>query len=340
MKITSVLAAFTISGALATASMAQETLSSATADVGSAPHFVMTSLASAAEGEGLANVQVQEGQALTRVQLAVARGELDMGTVPVVTLFLMKRGLAMYKDLGAEEGAKLTENLTAITGFNAGVYHVMTFADSGVNDWADIKGKRVFVGAPTGGAAAQVQSMIQIITGYKPGDDYEAIKLDWGADVQGMLDGKVDVVIRPGTIPAGYIDRLTSAGKVRLLGVPEDVFSSEGFTKFANAPGTLPAQIDQSVYDSESVEVLNGGNTLSIGLALTANANLDEDLVYNVTKAYIADLDGLRGAAPWVPSLNLDQGVWGLTPIAGIKLHPGALRAWEEAGVSIPDHLK
>lgn len=340
MKLIKTLTAAAIAGAIATSAFAQETLSSATADVGSAPHFVTTSYAAAASEAGLANVQVQEGQALTRVQLAIAKGELDLGTVPVVTLFLMKRGLAMFSELGAEQGAELMGNLTAITGFQAGVYHAMTFADSGIDDWSDIKGKRVFVGAPTGGAAPQVQQMIKLVTGYTPGEDYEAIKLDWGGGIQGMLDGKIDMVVRPGSAPAGYMDRLTSAGKVRIHGVPDEVFSSEGFTQFANAPGTLPAQIDANVYDSASVEVTNGGNTLSIGLALAANKDLDADLVYGITKAYIESLDDLNSATPWVPSLELDQGVWGLTPIAGIKLHPGALRAWEEAGIAVPDHLK
>lgn len=323
-----------------TASYAQETLSSATADVGSAPHFLMTAIASAAEQNGLANVQVQEGQALTRVQLAVAKGELDMGTIPLVTTFLMSKGLAMFQDLGAEQGAELAGNLRAITGFSAGVYHAMTFADSGIEDWSDIQGKRVFIGAPTGGASVQVQQMIRLITGFVPGDDYEAIKLDWGAGVQGMLDGKIDLVIRPGTVPAAYIDRLTSAGNLRILGVPEEVATTEEFQRFSNAPGTLPAAIPLDGYDTDKVEVINGGTTMAIGLALVVNKDLDTDLVYDITKAYIENLPELQTATPWASSLELEGGMFGLRPVTGLKLHPGALRAWEEAGRTVPDHLR
>lgn len=325
---------------LGTGAYAQETLSSATADVGSAPHFVMTTIAAAADGAGLANVQVQEGQALTRVQLAVARGELDMGTIPVVTTFLMRRGLAMFSELGAEQGAELSGNLMAITGFNAGVYHAMTFADSGVESWEDLAGKRVFIGAPTGGAAVQVQQMIRFITGFEPGEDYEAVQLDWGSGVQGMLDGNIDVVVRPGSQPANFMDRLTAAGPVRILGIPADVAATEDFTRFSNAPGTLPDTIGSDIYDAELVEITNDGATLAIGLAVVANAELDEDLVYGITSAYIAGLDEAVSATPWAPSLGLDEGSYGLSPVAGLRYHPGALRAWEEAGVAIPDHMR
>jgi len=325
---------------IAATSHAEETLSAATADVGSAPHFVMTSIAGAADRAGLANVQVQEGQALTRVQLAVSRGELDIGTIPIVTTFLMRNGLAMFSELGAAEGAALSENLTAITGFSAGVYHAMTFADSGIEDWDDIKGRRVFIGAPTGGAAVQVQQMIRLITGYEPGTDYEPVQLDWGAGVQGMLDGTIDVVIRPGTLPAGYIDRLTSAGPIRLLGVPEDVAGTETFTRFSNAPGTLPAVISGDIYDADLVDVTNGGATMAIALAVVANAELDDDLIYGITSAYIDGLEGAMATNPWAANLGLQGGVYGLTPVANLRLHPGALRAWEDAGITVPDHLR
>lgn len=325
---------------LGSGAVAQETLSSATADVGSSPHTVMTSIATVAEKAGLANVQVQEGQALTRVQLAVAKGELDMGTIPQITVFLMSKSLAMFKDLGAEQGAELAGNLKAITGFQAGVYNPIVFSDSGIDSWDDLKGKRVFVGAPTGGAAPQVQQMIKIITGMSPGEDFEAIKLDWGAGVQGMLDGKIDVLIRPGVSPAPFMDRLTSAGTVRILGVPQEVYDSEGFTKFSRAPGTVKASIDASLYDADKVEVLNSGNSLGIGLALVANAGLDEGLVYELTKAHIANLDALNASTVWAPSMELSQAIYGLSPAVGLKMHAGAIKAWEEAGVTIPDHLK
>ena len=340
MRLISGLAAATAVVCAGAVAQAEDTLSAATADVGSAPHFVMTSVAGAADRAGLANVQVQEGQALTRVQLAVSRGELDIGTIPIVTTFLMRNGLAMFSELGAAEGAALSDNLTAITGFSAGVYHAMTFADSGIEDWDDIKGRRVFIGAPTGGAAVQVQQMIRLITGYEPGTDYEPVQLDWGAGVQGMLDGTIDVVVRPGTLPAGYIDRLTSAGPIRLLGVPDDVAETETFMRFSNAPGTLPAAISGDIYDADLVDVTNGGTTMAIALAVVANAELDEDLIYGITSAYIDGLEEAMTANPWAANLGLQDGVFGLTPVANLRLHPGALRAWEEAGITIPDHLR
>lgn len=344
MRIKSLGIAASLCWALSGGAVASETLTAATADVGSGPHYVISSVARAASANGVANIQVTEGQALTRVLLAVAKRDFDMGVVPQVANFLLARGLAMYQEVGKEQGAELAANVRAIVGFSAGVYHAITYEDSGIQDWNDLKGRIVFVGAPTGGAALQVQQMIKLITGYEPGTDYEAVKLDWGGDLQAMLDRKVDIIIRPGDIPAAYMDRLTASGKVRLIGVPRAVFESEAFVRFAASPGTQADMIPDGTYDPAKVTTVNafdgGVHSVAIALAVAVNKNVDEELVYRITRAFIAGLPETETGAPWAKGLQLGKATYGMTPVGGLKLHAGAVRAWTEAGHAVPDHVR
>jgi len=71
--------------------------------------------------------------------------------------------------------------------------------------------------------------------------------------------------------------------------------------------------------------------------------NMDEELAYKLTKAVISSMDALKAKAPWGPNVGLgvvsvpESGLCGLNPV---KYHPGAVRAWEEAGYTIPDCAK
>ena len=220
---------------------AQETLTAGTAEVGSAPHYVMSAFAKVASDDGIASIQVQEGMDLTVVLKQVGQGDKDMGVIPLLPYFLMTKGLAMFQSLGPEKGAELAANVQSLGNFNTGFFNLITFADSGIENWADLKGKRVFIGAPGAGAAIQAQQLINLSVGLKPKEDYEPVVLNWGAGVQALLDGKVDAILRPGPAPAPYMNRLTAAGKVRLIGVPQDVADSAGFRSMRKRPAWPPA---------------------------------------------------------------------------------------------------
>ena len=57
---------------------------------------------------------------------------------------------------------------------------------------------------------------------------------------------------------------------------------------------------------------------------------MDEDTVYQVTKAFWDNIDQVTSEAPWAKALNLEFAAWkrGLA-----ELHPGAARYYREVGV-------
>jgi len=321
-------------------------LQAVSTEAGSPPHVVMNLIAKTTQDAGVALVSLSTTESLASLQLDIAGGRVSLGTVPLIMPLLMERGLSMFRKLGAVEGKKLASKLRAITTFNAGSYHAVVRVDSGIESWQDIKGKRVFVGPEAGGASIQPLRMIGLITGYKSGTDFEAVKLDWQSGVDGLRDGSIDMVLQPAAVPAAFIESLISAniGKLRILGVPADTAASKKFQRFASAPGTLPGLISAEHYESSQVEITNGGTTIAIAMAVLVDQRLDPELVYRITRSYIAAISGEPGNDLGVTradmeSMQVERGFVGLTPATRVKLHGGARRAWAEAGWTIPNHL-
>ena len=62
---------------------------------------------------------------------------------------------------------------------------------------------------------------------------------------------------------------------------------------------------------------------------VVCNANLDEGLVYDLTKACMENIDKIAKSNPAAKALSLQTAVKDIS----IELHPGALRYFKEVGL-------
>ena len=71
---------------------------------------------------------------------------------------------------------------------------------------------------------------------------------------------------------------------------------------------------------------------------------MDEELAYQLTKAVLNNLDAIKSKTPFLPQVSLgevaDTATTGMCGAMPLKYHPGAVRAWEEAGYTVPDCAK
>src|SRR3546814_17602453 len=81
--------------------------------------------------------------------------------------------------------------------------------------------------------------MLEIVTGYKAGHDYEQVNLGWEAAAQSFQDHRIDVYINPTLPPSPVIQQFALTSKVRLLGLSEKDMASEAFQAFSHRPGGL-----------------------------------------------------------------------------------------------------
>lgn len=333
----SMIRTFTASALVAGLLFGAPTLASAdiykgeTAGVGGPVHTVFVAFSNQA-GKGDVSIQVNAGQTLTKSMLKGARGEIDFfSTVPSL-VGLMAGQKAMYAKI--EEAPELATNLRSIVGFEAGAYHPVTLAGSGIESWEDIKGKTVFTGPPSGAASATSEAIIKIITGYEAGTDYDAVRLSWGEGYTALADGKIDLMMRPAEIGSANIERFGLSGEFRILSIPDDVTTGEAMQKLFGRPGRGMKQFDGSVYKGQLTE----GTITALGFFqfIGTHAGVSDDVVYNATKAFWENIDEVHNTAFFLKEVSLDTAFVSVN----VPLHPGALRYYEEAGVSIPEALR
>ncbi|WP_422037072.1 TAXI family TRAP transporter solute-binding subunit [Roseibium sp.] len=302
-----------------------------TAGVGDPVHTMFVAFANQAGKSGV-EIQVNAGQTLTKSMLKGAKGDIDFfSTVPSL-VNLMAGQKRMYEKI---EGApELAKNIRAILGFKAGAYHPVTLSGSGIESWEDIKGKTVFTGPPAGSASATSEALIKIITGYVAGEDYTAVRLSWGEGYAALADGKIDMMVRPAEIGSANIERFGLSGEFRVLSIPEDKVESEEMQALFGRPGRGMLQFKGDVYKGQ----LTDGEITALGFTqfVGTHAGVDEDVVYNATKAFWENLAEVHNTAFFLKDVTKDSAFTSVN----VPLHPGAVRYYDEAGIAIPDGLR
>lgn len=320
---------------MATSAGAQDKhdLKMATIAPGTSAYLAMTTMATLVNRSlDDVNIQVDATGAATKHMIEVAEGKLDMSMTSPTVYNFMKSGTAMYKQM--ENAPELAENLRLVYWFPLGQYHIVTYADSGIEEPADIAGKRVFLGPPGGGAWQAANVWVNILTGgFEPEKDYENVKASWSSAFQGFQDRQFDVYVISGIAPFPQLEQLAQTSKLRLIG-----FSKEGFEAnqaaidFTHVQGEELGIIPAGVYGSG---VVNAEDVYTLGavVGVTARADMDDELVYRITRAYWEASEKAMATHPWLKDVTLDYAVQD----GGMKLHPGALRYYDEAGVKIPE---
>lgn len=310
-----------------------ETYSLEGAGMASLTGIVPQALASYAAREDV-DIQVVLGQSLTKSALKVAAGQLDMAVIPPPALEAMKRGKGPYAQQG-DKAAELHKNVRSLFGFPGGTFHVIVWADSGIENWQDIAGKRVYVGPPAGTANGQVRGLIEQASGYKDGEDYEGIRAPWGGAQQSFQDGQFDVHIPAVAVGQQSLNELSLQREIRILGLSAELVGSDGFKQYLKDAALTTSDVPAGTYSGQ----VNGDEdltTVASTMVLGVNAAMDEDVAYRVTKAYWDNLEEMKEQNSLMRTIRPGEYFVNVN----VPLHPGAVRYYEEAGIAIPDELR
>ncbi|MEP2890720.1 TAXI family TRAP transporter solute-binding subunit [Tateyamaria sp.] len=344
-----------LGGAIALApafAFAQATLTSETTSPGSTPHYIDTTLAAVLDSAGVAKMQITEGATLTNSVQAVAEGQLDMAPAALILPFLLSRGIGPYSGIGPEKGAELASNIRVLF-FNAGAAQLFGHYNSNpIDDIRDLAGKRIWNGPPRGAALTSGRAMIQLLSGEKDGEGYEGVQNPWPDTVSAITGGGVDAWTMPEGLPSGREIAIAAAGGITLYDVPSDLLASELGQQILGAPGHAPYSVPvdefRAAYAGNDITVVTDDDsfdTFALAFGQIVTATMEEELAYNITKAYLEAEDRFITGSPRGPYLGLSfddidgvtQGVCGAVQV---KMHEGAIRAFEEAGHTIADCLR
>ena len=332
--------------------LAQVTLTAETTSAGSTPHYIDTTLAAVLDSAGVATMQITEGATLTNSVQAVAEGRLDMAPAPLILPFLLSKGIGPYSGIGAEKGAELAANIRVIF-FNAGSAQMLGYYNSNpIEDIRDMSGKRIWNGPPRGAALTSGRAMIQLLSGLKDGEDYEGIQSPWPDTVSTITGGGVDAWTIPEGLPSGRQITIAAAGGITIHDVPSDLLASELGQQILNAPGhapySLPIEEFRNAYAGNDITVVvddDSFDSFATAFGQIVPAEMDEQLVYDIVAAYLAGEERFLTGSPRGPFTllsfgDIDGATQGACGAVQVKMHPGAIRAYEDAGHSVADCLR
>ncbi len=313
--------------------VAQERVKMATIAPGTSAYLTMTTFSSLVnQNQSDYTINVDATGAATKHGIELSRGKLDLAMGAPTVYFFLKNKKAMYAKL--DDHAELAEQQRLVMWFPYGQYHFITYADSGINTIDDLKGKKVFLGPPGGGAWAAAHSWVKAVAGLDAKEgDYESVKASWSSAFQGFQDRQFDVYVNGGIAPFPQVEQLALSNKIRLLGIDEETYgNAEAAKKYLGAlPGRAVGVINKGVY-GENVAMDHDIYTNSATVGIIARKDLSDDKVYAMTKAFWDAVPEARKSTPWLEGITMEYAV----QEGGMKLHPGAQRYYEEMGIEIP----
>ncbi len=266
-------------------------------------------------GGAIAEVLNKNGMNASAQSTGASVANINMLKDKQVELAIVQNDITYYAVNGEEmfkEGGKV-ENLNGIASLYPETCQFVVREDSGIKSIADLKGKRVAVGAAGSGAEANARQILEAhgIT-Y---DDVNEQFLSFAEGSYALKDGTVDAAFVTAGYPTASVQDIASQNKIRLLPVGDEAIKklSEKYPFYTKT--TIPAGTYQG-FDQEI-------QTVSVMAILVANDKIDAALGEKVTKAIFDNLDKIAAAHSAAKSITKATALEGLD---FIKMNEGAVK--------------
>lgn len=198
--------------------------------------------------------------------------------------------------------------------------HIVTLDGSGVASVADLRGKRVSLGAP--GSGTEVVGLRAIEAAGLKTSDLVQDRLGVNESSGAIKDRKIDAFVWSGGLPTSAIQDLANTPNVSIALVPSGDLVPTLVEKYG--PLYFPLTISKETYKtSRDTDVIGVANLLVV------RADFDEALAYQITKNLFENKADLAAVHPEARNLKLETATVGLP----IPLHPGARRYYQESGI-------
>ena len=236
-------------------------------------------------------------------------GTIDLATVQNDIAYYAANGTEMFVD-------KKVNGLKGIAALYPETCQFVTLRSSGIKSLAELKGRRVAVGAVGSGVEANVR---QILAAYGVSyDDIDAKFLSFAEGASALKDGNVDVAVLTAGYPTASVQDIVAQHPVRLLPVEDEIADA----LIAQYPFYTKTVIPAGTYVGFDEAV----PSVSVMAMLVAGPTVNEELGYTVTKAIFSNLDRLRTAHPVARQITRETVQMGMS----LPMNAGAEKFFNE----------
>ena len=209
------------------------------------------------------------------------------------------------------------KKLRAIAGTYPNYIQIVASKESGITTLADLKGKRISVGAPKSGTELNARAIFKA-AGLSYEDMGKVEFLPYAESVELIKNRQLDATLQSSGLGMAAIRDLAATLPITFVAIPAEITA-----KIDNA-AYQAASIPAGTYDGQDSDV----PTVAITNILVSHEGVSDEVAYQMTKLMFDNLERLGNAHSAAKDIKLEGAAKGLP----IPLHPGAERFYKEAG--------
>jgi TRAP transporter TAXI family solute receptor len=251
-----------------------------------------------------ATAQVTKASAENLNLLQAGRGELALALADSVS--------DAWKGEAEAGFPKKLDKLRGLSGTYSNYIQIVANADSGIKTLADLKGKRISVGAAKSGTELNARAIFKA-AGLTYADLAKVEYLPFGESVELIKNRQLDATLQSAGLGVASIRDLSTSVKIVVVPVPADVVAKVGDAAYQ------PAVIPANTYTGQTQDVA----TAAIPNFLVTHSGVSDELAYQMAKQMYENIDTLYAAH------NAANAIKGMP----VPLHPGAERYYREVGL-------
>lgn len=219
-----------------------------------------------------------------------------------VEMAIVQNDIAYYAVNGTEMFDAKVEGLRGIASLYPETCQFVTLESSGIKTIADLKGKRVAVGAAGSGVEGNVR---QILKAYGLSyDDIDEQFLSFAEGATALKDGTVDVACLTAGYPTASVQDVASQKQIRLIPLEEDKIAQ----LVKDYPFYTKTKIPAGTYQGFNEEV----PAVSVMAILVTNDKLTDEAGYEITKAIFSNLDKISASHSAAKSISKEKALDGM----------------------------
>ena len=246
--------------------------------------------------------------------LGINQGDYQLGTVQSDVMAYAWNGTNTFAADGKIDSFRVIGGLYA-----EAVQLITTNAD--IKSVADLKGKKVSIGAS--GSGVYFNAMDVLTAADITLEDITPTYQNFNDSAEALKNGTIDAAFVVAGAPTPAVMDLMTAKAAYLVPIDGDIAAKI----MANCPYYTPYTVPAGTYKGQDADV----TTITVKATLIVSASLDEDTVYEMTKAIFDNVEAIKSAHAKGAELSIENATSGMTA----PFHKGAARYFAEKGVTV-----
>ena len=246
--------------------------------------------------------------------LGIDAGNYQLGTVQSDVMAYGWDGSRSFEQEGA------LDSFRVIGGLYAEAVQLVTM-DSSIKSVADLKGKKVSIGAA--GSGVYFNAVDILAAAGLSEKDIQPQYQSFADSADALKDGKIEAAFIVAGAPTPAIQELCTTTSAKLVPIDGDVAKK----LMESSPYYTTYKVPAGTYDGQEKEV----TTVTVKATLIVSASASEDDVYNITKSIFDNIDAITAAHAKGAELSIENATDGIT----VPFHAGAAKYFKEKGVTV-----